>query len=492
MSEHSHDQSEDILRWAIAATRELPLPAGPAANITAQTLAALRGAVNRPQTTFYERIYHMPWTSKFSALLATAATSLVVYVGLSGVTGSMPVFAAVLESIREAKSMVCDLVTTTSVEKGQLPEGFLQAPQRGTIAISFAREAPATLITYERMKSGLTSRMLFLVDKAYAWEGDKVRVITSGEAFQRPGAENWLNRLLEVRESPDRTLGEETINGQRAVGFEIAGWKLGVGARPSQANPSPPGSDARLRVWVDVEQNLPVRLEIELKVVVPTATIKVQQLWDNSKWDVELNPADFRPPSAEALATAEKTRIPAIDETAFVNFMRAWVESKDKAAAAVEMIKQKAQERGEELPSEIKFVMETAALDAGYPEQLDAFWLSGKFAARATLARMGELLPKQQPIPAGLDEKQRAKLVSERSKEGAMAAARASSEAMIKAQVAATFVQKLTAEQRNPEYFGATVKPGDANAILLKWKVDDGRYRVIYGDLRAEIVNAGE
>jgi hypothetical protein len=417
---------------------------------------------------------------------------LVVYVGLSVVSGSTPVFAAVLQSMRQAKSMVCDLVTTTSVEEGPLPDEFTQVPRRGTIAISFAREAPATLISYEPMKSGLPSRMLFLGDKVYAWEGDKVHVITSAEALQRPGAENWLGRLLEVRESPDRSLGEETINGHRAAGFEVAGWKLGVGARPSQANPTPPGSDARLRVWVDVEQNLPIRLEIEQTMVVPTATIKVQQLWDNIKWNVELNPADFRPPPAEVLATAETTPIPAIDETAFVDFMRAWVESKDKATAGIDMIKQKAQERGEELPSVIKSLIETAALDVGYPERLDAFWLSGRFAARATLASMGELLPKQQPIPAGLDESQRAKLVRERNKEGAMAAARASSEAMMKAQVAAAFFQKLSAEQRNPEYFGATVKPGDANALLLKWTVDDGRVRVIYGDLRAEPANAAE
>jgi hypothetical protein len=492
MPEHRQDQSEDILTRAIAATRELPMPAGPSADISAQTLAALRGAANRPQFTFYERVYHMPWTSKISALLATAAGLLVVYVGLSGFTASAPAFAAVLQTIRQAKSMVCDIVTTTSVEQGQLPEGFAQVPRRGTIAISFAREAPATLIRYEPSKSGAKSQMLFLADKAYVWEGEKVHVITSAEALQRAGAENWLGRLLEVRESPDRTLGEQTINGHRAVGFEVAGWKFGVGARPSQGSPTSTGSDARLRVWVDIEQNLPIRLEIEQRMVVPTATIKVHQLWDNIKWNVELNPADLRPPSAEVLATAETKRIPAIDETALVDFMRAWLESKDKAVAAIEMIKQKAQERGEELPADMRTLFETAAVDAGYPERLDAFWLSGRFAARATLASIGELLPKQQPIPAELDDAQRLKVIRERGKEGAIAAARASSDAMIKAHLAATFFQKLSSEQRNPEYFGATVKPGDTEAVLLQWKADDGRRRVIYGDLRAETVNSAD
>ena len=42
----------------------------------------------------------------------------------------------------------------------------------------------------------------------------------------------------------------------------------------------------------------------------------------------------------------------------------------------------------------------------------------------------------------------------------------------------------------NPDaaYHGKTVGPKDAERILLRWKLDDGRYQVIFGDLRDEIV----
>jgi hypothetical protein len=63
MSEHQFDPSGDILQRAIAATRELPLPTGPSAAIEGQTLSALQEAVRQPKTTFYDRLYHMPWTS---------------------------------------------------------------------------------------------------------------------------------------------------------------------------------------------------------------------------------------------------------------------------------------------------------------------------------------------------------------------------------------------------------------------------------------------
>jgi hypothetical protein len=44
----------------------------------------------------------------------------------------------------------------------------------------------------------------------------------------------------------------------------------------------------------------------------------------------------------------------------------------------------------------------------------------------------------------------------------------------------------------NPDvaYYGKTVGPNDKDKVLLRWKLDDGRYQVIFGDLRNEIVTA--
>ncbi len=39
-------------------------------------------------------------------------------------------------------------------------------------------------------------------------------------------------------------------------------------------------------------------------------------------------------------------------------------------------------------------------------------------------------------------------------------------------------------------YDGETVGPKDSAKILLRWRLEDGRYQVIYGDLRAEAVTA--
>ena len=39
-------------------------------------------------------------------------------------------------------------------------------------------------------------------------------------------------------------------------------------------------------------------------------------------------------------------------------------------------------------------------------------------------------------------------------------------------------------------YNGNTVGPKDKDKVLLRWKLDDGNYEVIFGDLRSETVTA--
>ena len=54
----------------------------------------------------------------------------------------------------------------------------------------------------------------------------------------------------------------------------------------------------------------------------------------------------------------------------------------------------------------------------------------------------------------------------------------------------AQFYGELEAEGKEPVYRGATVTAADSGKVLLRWKLDDGRYRVIFGDLRIEDVSA--
>jgi hypothetical protein len=41
-------------------------------------------------------------------------------------------------------------------------------------------------------------------------------------------------------------------------------------------------------------------------------------------------------------------------------------------------------------------------------------------------------------------------------------------------------------------YYGDSIEPEDNNAVLIQWKLSDGEYRVVFGDLREKTVSAEE
>jgi len=54
------------------------------------------------------------------------------------------------------------------------------------------------------------------------------------------------------------------------------------------------------------------------------------------------------------------------------------------------------------------------------------------------------------------------------------------------------FYSKLLQEGKDPVYYGDVVTPDDGDAVLLRWKVSDSEYRVIWGDLTTENIPAEE
>jgi hypothetical protein len=52
------------------------------------------------------------------------------------------------------------------------------------------------------------------------------------------------------------------------------------------------------------------------------------------------------------------------------------------------------------------------------------------------------------------------------------------------------FYRWLQFDKKDPAYYGKTVTPKDADKVLMRWKVSDNEYRIIFGDLHAETVTA--
>jgi len=41
-------------------------------------------------------------------------------------------------------------------------------------------------------------------------------------------------------------------------------------------------------------------------------------------------------------------------------------------------------------------------------------------------------------------------------------------------------------------YYGDSIDPDNSDALLLRWKLSEGKYKVIFGDLSAKTVTAEE
>lgn len=73
-----------------------------------------------------------------------------------------------------------------------------------------------------------------------------------------------------------------------------------------------------------------------------------------------------------------------------------------------------------------------------------------------------------------------------RSADGAQV--RIDDDQIVNLKLGADYISRLDAEGNAPAYHGATVTPADAGKVLVRWKLGDGRYRIIFGDLRIEDV----
>ena len=51
------------------------------------------------------------------------------------------------------------------------------------------------------------------------------------------------------------------------------------------------------------------------------------------------------------------------------------------------------------------------------------------------------------------------------------------------------FYMTLVQGKKEPVYYGDKVVAADSNTVLMRWKISDNEYRVIYGDLTAENVS---
>lgn len=182
------------------------------------------------------------------------------------------------------------------------------------------------------------------------------------------------------------------------------------------------------RLWVDVKTNLPVRTEIE--GLSGNGSIETKIVAYDFDWDAEPGPGVFEP------------NIPD-DYT-----IHGEIDVSDNEGAAIKALRMFAELVSGQYPSNLDLM--TASLEATK-------------ALEATIADDPNWEPNM-PV----------------SKEAM--------ERIANIQAACRFYAKLLKDGKEAVYYGQKVTPEDSDMVLLRWKVSDNEYRVIFGNLIAENV----
>jgi hypothetical protein len=191
----------------------------------------------------------------------------------------------------------------------------------------------------------------------------------------------------------------------------------------------------QVELWVDVKTLLPVRLvEDSYKRYSKKELLHFYEVSSDFQWNVVVHPDDFNPVKPEgynSIGDVEDLVIPESDEETTIKGLKLFINITGAYPANLNMMN-----------TEYKKLL-------GIDNPSD--W--EKYSEDDATKKAGELI-----------------LLS----------------------VPGYFYQELVEDNKDPVYYGETVGPGDSDKVLLKWKLDDGQYHVIFGDLSAKTVTAEE
>ena len=225
------------------------------------------------------------------------------------------------------------------------------------------------------------------------------------------------------------SLGQSVIDGITVEGFQTTDPNYNGGFMGMSDMMGWKTEKVDVKLWVDVKTSLPLRLE---ENIVKDHGMRFHEVSDDFRWNVAVNEDDFIPVIPEGYTSpVPEIVVPAVNEETAIKGLRAFADIIGTYPADLD----------EKTP------IEEYKLFTGNDK---SEWES--LPDNEKKKRVNDI---QMPI-LGLGE----------------------------------FYEKLVKDKKDPAYYGERVGPDDIDKMLLRWMLDDGQYRVIFGDLHAETVTA--
>ena len=234
-------------------------------------------------------------------------------------------------------------------------------------------------------------------------------------------------------------LGIKDIDGVEVEGFEVTD-PAAMGGMFETLN---------VKLWFDVVSGWPVEIEMDVTMAMGEKSMHMVMVMHDFEWDVEVDPEEFVPVIGDDYSELANMQMPKMD----VN-------------SAIEGLKMFADMAGR------------------YPKKLNVMGIMGEMME----VKKDQGIEDGQALKAareGMTEEEAKEQMEQYMEEKAQGMA----QEMMPMMSAGGFHMRLVQEERDPVYYGETVMPGDGDSVLLRWRLDDGDYTVIYGDLREEVVS---
>ena len=376
--------------------------------------------------------------SRIAKLAAAAVIIIAALIGISQISGSGVALAAVLEKVEQTHAFMYKMKMTVSgaMVPGKPPEN---QDIQSTIIISTIYGMKMEMIMTDLNTGEQMTQQMHLLPEQKAMfmvlpvQERYVRMDFTDELLARMKKQNNDPRemIKQILNCPYTELGRSVIDGVVVEGFEATDPALYGGAM---------GGSAKISLWVDVVTWLPVLTEMDIEL---SEQMRIQGVIYDYQWDIQVDEAEFEPviPQNFKPFTTDSLKMPSMSEVGAVEGLKLFAELAGK-----------------------------------YPEDLNMMTLA---------QQIGKLRDSQSPAA----EQFRQKLEQAESDEERVAAIMEITQPI---QSIGMFYMMLVQDKKDPAYYGETVTPEFPHAVLMRWRAEDGSYRVIFGDLTVADVTAAE
>lgn len=253
--------------------------------------------------------------------------------------------------------------------------------------------------------------------------------------------------LKKIVNSKYTEIGKSIINGVEVEGFKTTDPAFAGGIT----------EDVNVILWIDRKTELPVREEMHLKM---NEQMQMDIVLEDFTWNMQVSASEFEPVIPQDYTTIFPGgyKLPAATEEGAIEGLRFCKDLLGRFPKKIDIMN---------LMQDVMSIK-----DSNNPTP-------------AALKLKAEIDQLKKEEPNGQMDKQAAE---EKGKEFAAKIM----DIMRPVQSLAIFQMTLVQEKKDPVYYGDKVTVDDPNAVLMRWKISDTEYRVIFGNLTAETVTAEE